>query len=103
MPYIICVSRPGCLPEQEPFAVADLGEAKDHAASIAVEANTSLRHVGQAHTLPEEGGRIGPLPDGYVIEVRRVDWLELAASMAQRFIGQPPDVILHAYNEGTRR
>lgn len=41
-------------------------------------------YVGQAEKLPENGGTIGPLPDGTVIEVKRADWCDLIDGMVER-------------------
>jgi len=102
MPYIIIVNRPGYLPEQDPYAVASVEDARD-AACEEVEATSTARlemqvadELEAARRLPFGGGIIGPLPDGYVIDVRRVSWHELA-----RIAGTgstDPQAILNAYN-----
>lgn len=84
MPYTICVNMPGCLPEQDPVAAATIEEARDIAAT---EVECSSTWIGSeytmsdftalaraAGTLPEQGGIIGPLPDGYVIDVQPIEW-----------------------------
>lgn len=87
MPYIICVNRPGCPPEQDPYAVATLDDAREAAATEYIESWTahadrsvpaSNPGLNACYDLPETGGVIGPMPDGYVIDVRRVSYPELA-------------------------
>jgi hypothetical protein len=89
MPYIVCTNTPGNLPDgTEPRAYATIEEARDAARG---EVETSLerapegdrnflsRHfAGKIAYLPEHGGVIGPLPDGYVIDVQAKSWPELA-------------------------
>ena len=58
------------------IAVATLEEAK-RAADRIVGVNP-VRALGQINDLPADGGTIGPLPDGTVIEVRPVSAAELA-------------------------
>lgn len=91
MPYIICVNQPGCLPEADPVAVATIEEVADHVEAEAdrrfediepytLEMHRQYRSIIEAwHSMDEgSGGVIGPLPDGYVIDVRHVEWRELA-------------------------
>lgn len=84
MPYIICVNQPGCLPEQDPIAVATLEEARSLACDeIDISARERSRRnltnfTIEVEQLPEDGGIIGPLPDGYVIDVQARTWSELA-------------------------
>lgn len=56
--------------------------------------------IGQAETLPESGGKVGPLPDGTVIEVVRVEWRTLAedAEIAWRLPALPTVEIIDAFN-----
>lgn len=81
MPYIICTNMPGCLPEQEPHAAATLEEARGAACNeierTPMTATDETRLLRDAMSLPESGGVIGPLSDGYVIDVQRVTWSEL--------------------------
>lgn len=80
MPYIICINRPGCLPEQDPRAIATLEEVRDSLQPIVREpADPRVRSklVSQLRRLTESGGVIGPLPGGYVIDVQHVTWPEL--------------------------
>ena len=55
--------------------------------------------VAQADTLPESGGTVGPLPDGTVIEVKRVGWRFIEDSIGYH-LGHPdgPVAALAAYN-----
>jgi hypothetical protein len=87
VPYIIttlaqCEHPDGSPPEhgrriQSRRAVATLEEARQHARN---EADATVREDEFAPkaawdaiaALPEAGGTVGPLPDGTVIEVRRV-------------------------------
>jgi hypothetical protein len=101
MPYIICVNQPGCLPEQEPYAVATIEGARQAVFSEAEDALGvgDLDAVRMCREITESGGVVGPLPDGYVIDVRRVTWQELRKltgllSMVDR------EAILDAYNKG---
>ncbi len=116
MPYIICVNVPGCLPEADPVAVATLEDAR-YAARDAIETSaqcsdgdetdaiyeTALSDLnGQWAWIFEEGATIGPLPDGYVIDVRPVSWAELASIAG--FHGPPQydnerEDLINAYNE----
>jgi hypothetical protein len=41
-------------------------------------------------TMPETGGKIGPLPDGTVIEVERADRSRLASEVMRRASWRPP-------------
>lgn len=85
MTYVICVNKPGYLPESEPVEVDTIQEARDAAAE---EVQRSMDAFGddreaqarygftaaeeQALDLPEDGGVIH-MPDGYVIDVTRKD------------------------------
>lgn len=81
MPYIITVSEPGFASEAEPYAVATRqealracrAEARNHA--TAGTAGPALKRVGRACAL----GGVIKLADGYVIDVRRYGWRQLAA------------------------
>lgn len=72
MPYIIVVNMPGCLPEQEPIAKATLAEARESAADEInerpwVDDQATMDELyDAAGSLPETGGIVGPLPDGYI-------------------------------------
>lgn len=71
-------------PKDTRRVVATLGEARDRALSIVLNiehAKQDPARVGTyseadavARSLPKEGGIIGPLPDGTVIEVTSVSW-----------------------------
>lgn len=108
MPYIVVVNRPGYLPEQDPYAVATLDEARDTAAEEVLrsyeqdESEESFHgHYGPfnalAHALTEQGGTIGPLPDGYVIDVQAVTWDRL--SHIAESDTDDHDAIIDSYNE----
>jgi hypothetical protein len=118
MPYIICVNTPGNLPESEPYAVITLEDARD-AAFTEVQARRPEGDdyhtdpwpdlaVEAEHNVPEQGGVIGPLPDGYVIDVTRVTWDEMSnlagASQVMGIAAEEGDAedqaaILDAYND----
>lgn len=115
MPYIVCVNMPGCLPEQDPRAVATLEEARaaanDELYRGEGEAADALQwqpFYGAADALPESGGVIGPLPDGYVIDVQRLSWPDLAALVSPTLaaalchptssVRPSHDDIINAYN-----
>lgn len=85
MPYTICVNRPGYLPESDPTAVATLDEAKaiidsERDRYYGDHGTDASEHtiIVQTQNLPITGGTIGPLPDGYIIDVQRLDWIDLA-------------------------
>jgi hypothetical protein len=106
MPYIICVNRPGYMPEADPVAVITLEEAR--AAAWALVFDSKSQHIdgSEVDALPESGGTIGPLPDGYVIEVQQVSFHELALAAghehppARNEVCMPEDQVrvLDAYN-----
>jgi hypothetical protein len=85
MPYIVCVNLPGCLPVSDPIAYSTLEEVRDQTDLIVRNSlddcdgwNTNTSNVfelcNSAQTINDDGGIIGPLPDGYIIEVTRVSW-----------------------------
>jgi hypothetical protein len=96
MPYIVIVNMPGCLPEQDPHAYATLDDdgARDAALEEVVraldasgydpdaEGGTAHPLVQEVNALTERGGVIGPLPDGYVIDVQCVTWHALVEPVA---------------------
>lgn len=53
--------------------------------------------VDRITTLPESGGTVGPLPDGTVIEVERVEWSQLRFMVSGR-IGMAHDNVIDAFN-----
>lgn len=89
MPYIVTTheldetSGMPTPPMNRPYAVATLEDARDYVIDElghiydGFELPVSDEHNQRAAELTESGGTIGPLPDGYVIEVQRVDWLDL--------------------------
>ena len=108
MPYTICQNVPGNLPEADPVAVATLGDARDAALDIVLR-NESMNfdptRVGMyseadeaARNLPAEGAVIGPLPDGYVIDITHVGWDELARLAGLTTLPKDWQKILDAYN-----
>lgn len=116
-PYIVTVRwqgaahpKPSTPEHPNPVAVATLEEARDKAVEIVRE----HRHLWPEHAfLPEfgplidaagllaEGGSVGPLPDGTVIEVRPVDLIDLDPDFAlRRRIGSSIEAdLIAAFNE----
>lgn len=87
----------------KPVAVATLDEARE-AVSRALWENgaepDSYRLVEQFDKFDANGGSVGPLPDGTVIDVRRVSWTTLAYRAFDRFPpSTDPSAILAAFND----
>lgn len=115
MPYIICVNQPGCLPEADPTAVATIEEAREAATQECTVSEARFPGTAEsggwgdpkvwtpfedaARELPESGGTIGPLPDGYVIDVRQVSLDELAGLAGCTNGAWSEGAILDAYNK----
>lgn len=104
MPFTICVNRPGYLPEESPRAVETIEEARsaasDHIIGTPMLADDESHLLRWAAKLPESGGLIGPLPDGYVIEVSHVSYGNLWKAITGSKDNQPIDTadIVDAYN-----
>jgi hypothetical protein len=65
-------------------AVATLDEAREAivaAGRIPPSGHVYPAALMAAESLPESGGRVGPLPDGTVIEVRFASWQQLGSLM----------------------
>jgi hypothetical protein len=75
MPYIITTKSRVKVTRR---AVATLDEAQDGCYWIAVDHGTTSEGAASI-AIPHDGGTIGPLPDGTVIEVERVSLAALAA------------------------
>lgn len=91
MPYVITTTTPGyycmhcgpgaCTTDSHSLvsrvAVATLEDARKHCLEETVRTHAwgygSQPFISASRALPESGGTIGPLPDGTIIEVRRVD------------------------------
>ena len=113
MPYIICQNIPGCLPEEDPVAVATHFEARETAAHY-VEQITGGDDAYEdvytdAQNVSELGDVFGPLPGGYIVEVERVHTHRLAAlAGVEGYVkvdgtfSVPLDEIIDAYN-GVKR
>lgn len=115
MPYIICTYLSGNEPEDRGYAVATIEEAREEAGgrilSIGYD-DVSGPWAEQAFNVPDTGGRIGPLPDDCVIDVRAVTWQALAGlanlSAATYLRAELPGAggehfqtqIIDAYNKG---
>ncbi len=111
MPYIIRSNKPGRLP----VAVATIEEAREEADRALKDALSAYDAQGEhpsardlhaaAMAMPETGGVIGPLPDGYVIEVHHLRWDELRELLPPRDtpiireIGDAGQPLIDAYNE----
>lgn len=91
-PYIVTTKHegryPGALHPQSRRAVATLEEARE-AANDAVgsrmpehraDVGDYIDAMADADNLPEAGGTVGPLPDGTVIEVSALTWIDLWAA-----------------------
>lgn len=102
MPYIIETKRTandvsqGYVVVTTRRAVATLDEAQN-AAQLVIDNGPPITSkatwqalCGQVVTIGESGGKVGPLPDGTVIEVRRVLWSELAADLGIELRHDPP-------------
>jgi hypothetical protein len=95
VPYIITVNQPGYLPESDTLACATIDEARCHALDVyderrGTDEDDAAAGIGPddpirgawldcadaIETLPEHGGVVGPLPDGYVIDVQFFTWDE---------------------------
>jgi hypothetical protein len=79
-------------------AVATLEEAREEARdrlrenrSLYGDSNEYRRFGEMIPALPEQGGAVGPLPDGTVIEVEQVGWSELARLAGRTRYTVPPD------------
>jgi hypothetical protein len=89
MPYIITIRTMGAAERAahcEPIliasrtAVATLEDARSEACRIITRFPSTddvLAYFDTAEHLPASGDTLGPLPDGTVIEVRRVEYAEL--------------------------
>lgn len=116
MPYIVCVNRPGCLPEQSPLATATIDEVRRAARAALDDSLPQDRSLNSDEQRADrwarlaiqdmidggEGGTI-TLPDGYVVDVRRVTINELAALCGKWNERGSSDfstaAIIDAYNE----
>ncbi len=86
MPYIITTNG------NEPVAVATLEEARDVAyealpditGDLGAYADANRAVLSEIAAIPEQGGTVGPLLDGTVIDVRLLNWYEVA-----RLAGMP--------------
>lgn len=112
-PYTICENQPGYLPEQGPYAVATIDEAREIAHDTLYRWEDD--HAGDdarieplydaAKALPVSGGVIGPLPDGCIIDVRPTTYKELcafaglAATELYGLRDERREQILGAYND----
>lgn len=121
MPYIICVNQPGHLPEgQQPVAVATIEEAREAAAA---EVQVSMDRFGEdldalkrygfkdaenaALEVPEHGGLIGPMSDGFAIDIQYYTWMEMLGKTDIVIVGQYPAesekaLIINRYNGESR-
>jgi hypothetical protein len=69
--YLVTIRRGDRFGE---MAVATLEEARRVVGRACLGSTSlNLENIEQARTLPDSGGTVGPLPDGTVIEVVRVE------------------------------
>jgi hypothetical protein len=103
MPYIVCVNQPGCLPEQSPVATATIEDAREAAKAAIIDGPYDFgvdEHIIATYALREQGGVIGPLPDGYVIDVQYVSYGAMWEAATGSKANQPVETqdIIDAYN-----
>lgn len=127
MPYIITIKNPTRLAELEAaFAYAGgrgveladeidaLRSGEPYAVAVPTKINAMcIEHGATGLTTAElrrivnEGDTIGPLPDGTVIEVERIEWPALAKVAGKQWITYEPssdhlrEAIIDAYNKET--
>jgi hypothetical protein len=94
MPYIITTKSRVKVTRR---AVATLDEAQDGCYWIAVDHGTTSEGAASI-AIPHDGGTIGPLPDGTVIEVERVSLAALAGSPVAQYNARHTAEIIDAYN-----
>jgi hypothetical protein len=104
MPYIITTERTDVAAHGGTFqnvlsrtAVAALDEARR------ITAREYREHVHRfmgfdTRWITESGGTIGPLPDGTVIEVRRVNWIDLGVPLGSAMYPVSEADALAAFN-----
>jgi hypothetical protein len=106
MPYIITTTAPsarsidgqrdvGYLVTRR--AVATLEETRAAVWTQVFDSGSRRIDGSEVDALPESGGTIGPLPNGTVIEVRRVRLLDLAVNVPGDTLGSEA-AIIDAYN-----
>lgn len=108
MPYIVTTQRTSDERGVELLsrrAVATLEEAQDAAQQIVydgppIRVKTEWELICMVIAdMPESGGSVGPLPDGTVIEVERVDWPRMATIAGY---GGNPSRLIAAFNSRQR-
>jgi len=104
MPYIITTERTDVAAHGGTFqnvlsriAVATLDEARR------ITAREYREHVHRfmgfdTRWITESGGTVGPLPDGTVIEVRRVNWIDLGVPLGSAMYPVSEADALAAFN-----
>src|SRR3954462_13374198 len=80
VPYVITTISADVYADRR--AVATLDEARE-AASTALWENGAEPDSWRLDSLTEDGGTMGPLPDGIVVEVKRVSWDYLTRDMPE--------------------
>lgn len=107
MPYIITTSEPFDAekhvhrPAFSRRAVVTLDEAREATTAIIVDGPNRYgtdAQILESYVLPEQGGTIGPLPDGTVIEVGRVEWGDLTEYAVTRDPDALAATLIDAYN-----
>lgn len=94
MPYVITTIRDerGVTYASDPVAVATLEEARENIAPMLEEAFPygPCGNAKAIRELSESGGTVGPLPDGRIIEVSRVGWIDFEMMARRGDTGLPP-------------
>ena len=85
------------------IAVATLDEARDVVTGIVEEREPFSHKVQETagsnlSAMRESGGTVGPLPDGTVIEVRRVNWIDLGVPLGSAMYPVSEADALAAFN-----
>lgn len=105
MPYIVTTRSPD-LDAIEPYAVATLDEALEYVSTTICDLMAGEnfgQYQDEFRAIGETGGSVGPLPDGTVIEVRRVSWPEMYALAGHETADTNAETILTAYNAQAAR
>jgi hypothetical protein len=76
-------------------AVATLADT-EYAVDLAIEEHGGS--IDEWPDIPESGGTVGPLPDGTVIEVRRVKWRDITVAVDLRDVLPTRENMLAAFN-----
>jgi hypothetical protein len=98
-PSLMGAVRGNWPPKVTRTAVATLGEARAKALNLTSAHDTGDKPPNHdALALPESGGTVGPLPDGTVIEVRRVKWRDITNAVDLRDVLPTRENMIAAFN-----